>query len=60
MLFCIWVCIHRSKRLIQFYQVGVYYCSQACLKYFKIIDYINSRQSKKINLILWYPDKYLQ
>ena len=56
----VWRCIHRSNRLIQFYQVGVYYCSQACLKYFKVIDYINAKQSKKINFILWYPDKHSQ
>ena len=54
---------YSSNRLIQFYQVGVFYCSQACLKYFKIMDYINTRytrQSKKINLILLYPYKHCQ
>ena len=40
--------IHKSDRLIQFYQVGVFYCCQA---------YRDARQSKKINFILWYPDK---
>ena len=52
-----------SNRLIQLYQVDVLYCSQACLKYFNIMDYINTRhtrQSKKINFILLYPDKHSQ
>ena len=52
------ICIHRSNRLIQFYQVGVFYCSQPCLKYCKIMDYENTRQSKKINFISWYSDKH--
>ena len=54
MLFWIWVCIHRSSvhRVIQFHQVGVFYCSQLCLKYFKIMDYKNTRQSKKISYFM--------
>ena len=54
------ICVNMSNRLIQFYQVGVFYSSHGWLKYFKIMDYGNMRQSKKINFILWYPDKYLQ
>ena len=54
------ICIHRSNRLIQFYHVGVFYCSQACLKYCKIMYYRNTRQSKNINFIWWYPDKHSQ
>ena len=54
---------YRSNRLIQLYQVGVFYCSQTCLKYFKIRHYIKSRhtrQIKKMNFILSYPDKHSQ
>ena len=35
--FFIWVCIHRSSKLIQFHEMGDFYCSKACLQYFKII-----------------------
>ena len=55
--------MHPQEQYIKFYQVGVLYCSQACLKNFEIMDYINTRhtrQSKKINFILLYPDKHSQ
>ena len=54
---------YRSDRLIQLYQVVLFYCSQTCLKYFKIMHYIKSRhtrQIKKMNFILLYPDKHSQ
>ena len=61
MLFCIWVRIHRSKNgLIQFYQVGVFYCSQAYQKYYDLMGYSNTKESKRIKFILWFLDKHSQ
>ena len=37
MLFFIWVCIHRSNKLIRFPEMGDFYCPKACLQYFKMI-----------------------
>ena len=34
----VWKCFfHRSNKLIQFHEMGGFYCSKACLQYFKII-----------------------
>ena len=38
MIFSILVFIHRNNQLIQFYQVDVFYSSQASLQYFKVMD----------------------
>ena len=36
-----------QEQKIEFYQGGVFYCSQACVKYFKIMDYINTKHTYK-------------
>ena len=35
--FFTWVCIHKSNKLIQFHEMGNFYCFKACLQDFKVI-----------------------
>ena len=43
MLFCLWLCIHKPNKLIQFYQVVLFYSAQRSLQSFRLTDYRNTR-----------------
>ena len=55
LIFCIWVDIHRGTKLVESFLVGVVRHTQACLKYFKIMNqqYLKNEVMYKVDFSTW-------
>ena len=55
LIFCMWVAIDRGTKLVESFLVGVDRHTQACLKYFKIMNqqYLKNEVMYKVDFSTW-------